>query len=60
MHREKELEQSALRRETLAFENKQFKGKDLVKSTYEKELEAILDAIKNGNNISFGHSLELR
>jgi hypothetical protein len=31
---------------TLAFESKQIKGKYLVKSTYEKEMVAILHAIK--------------
>jgi hypothetical protein len=30
----------------LAFESKQFKGNDLVKSTYEKEMATILHAIK--------------
>jgi hypothetical protein len=44
----------------LAFESKQFKGKYLVKSTYEKEMEAILHAIKNGNNISLGGILKSR
>ena len=36
----------------LDFESKQLKGKDLVKSTYEKEMVAILHVIKNGYNIS--------
>ena len=38
----------------LAFEIKQVKGKDLVKFTYEKEIESILHVIKNGNNMSIG------
>jgi hypothetical protein len=40
------------------FERKQFNGKDLVKYTYENEMEEILHAIKNGDNISLGGTLK--
>ena len=42
----------------LAFEIKQFKGNDMVKSTYEKEMATILNTIKNGDNISLGDTLK--
>jgi hypothetical protein len=53
MHCDKELEKYSHKKEVpLTFESKQFKGKDLVKYTYEKEMVEILQAIKNGDNIS--------
>ena len=44
----------------LDFEKKQWKGKYLVKSTYEKEMATNVHAIKNGDNISLGGILNSR
>jgi hypothetical protein len=47
MHQDKEWEKKLMQEgEPLAFESKQFKGKDLVKSTYEKEMAKNFHAIK--------------
>jgi hypothetical protein len=47
-------------RRPLAFESKQFKGKDLVKSTYEKEMEASLHAIKKCRHYLIGRHFKVK